>query len=131
MNRSTSQTLDPADIAELRKALLRERQAFAEHYREEVREARNLRDESLEEPADLASMEIDRNLLLAFSTADRERVEEIEAALRRLNEGTYGLCEKDGEPIPLRRLREVPWARFCAAHQEQFEDEQLELSGLS
>lgn len=130
MNRSTSQTFDPAHVAELRKTLLRERQAFAEHYREEVQEARDLRDESMEEPADLASMEIDRNLLLAFSKADRERVEEIEAALRRLDKGTYGLCEKDGRPIPLERLREVPWARCCAIHQEQLE-EQLELSGLS
>lgn len=130
MNRSMSQTLDPADIAELRKALLRERQTFAERYREEVHEARDLRDESLEEPADLASMEVDRNLLLAFSKADRERVEEIEAALHRVDEGTYGLCEKDGRPIPVERLREVPWARCCAVHQEQLE-EHLELSGLS
>ncbi len=134
MNRSTSQPmsrLDPAEAAELRKALLQERQLFSDRYREEVDEARDLRDESIEEPADLASMEIDRNLLLAFSEADRERVEEIEAALRRMDAGTYGLCEKEGEPIPLERLRQVPWARCCAKHQAQVEEGWLELSGLS
>lgn len=43
MNRSTSQTFDLADVAELRKTLLRERQAFAKRYREEAQEARDLR----------------------------------------------------------------------------------------
>lgn len=135
MNASKSQhpatLLSAAEAAELRKILLRERQALSERYREEVREARDLQDESMEEPGDLASMEVDRNLLLTFSEADRERVEEIEAALRRMDQGTYGVCEKDGEPIPLKRLREVPWARCCAAHQTQVEEGQLELSGLS
>ncbi len=135
MNRSKPQhpatVVSPAEAVELRKVLVREREAVAEQYLEEVREARGLRDENVEDPVGLASMDIDRDLLLTFGQADRAMVEEIEEALRRLEQGTYGLCQQDGEPIPLDRLREVPWSRYCAAHQKQLEEGLLELSGLS
>jgi len=38
---------------------------------------------------------------------------ELEAAARRLERGTFGICEGCGEPISERRLDAVPWARFC------------------
>lgn len=135
MNRSKPQhpatVVSPVEAAELRKVLLRERESVAEQYLEEVREARELGDEDSDEPADLASMDIDRDLLLTFGEADREKVEEIEEALRRMEQGVYGRCMKEGEPIPLERLREVPWARYCAEHQMQLEEGLLDLSGLS
>jgi DnaK suppressor protein len=42
---------------------------------------------------------------------------EVRAALRRIDDGTYGLCEMDGAPIPAARLKAVPWARCCIEHQ--------------
>lgn len=52
---------------------------------------------------------------LAFATLEQgERtLAEVEAALRRMDHGTYGVCEGCGEPIPDARLRALPWARFC------------------
>ncbi len=47
-------------------------------------------------------------------TARRE-LEEIDAALRRLAEGRYGLCEACGGPMGLQRLRAIPEARYCLA----------------
>lgn len=123
--------VNPAEAAELRKVLLRERETVAEHYLEEVREARELHDEDSDDPADLASMDIDRDLLLTFGEADREKVEAIEEALKRMEQGVYGRCLLEGEPIPLERLREVPWARYCAEHQRQLEEGLLDLTGLS
>jgi RNA polymerase-binding transcription factor len=40
-------------------------------------------------------------------------LEEIEGALRRLDEGTYGTCDACGRPIPEERLEAVPWAKLC------------------
>lgn len=135
MNRSKPQhpasVVSPAEAAELRKILLRERQAVAEQYRAEIREARELRDDNVEDAAGLASTDIDRDLLLTFSEADREKIEEIEDALQRMAKGTYGLCLEEGEPIPLERLREIPWARYCAEHQQQLEEGLLNLAGVS
>ena len=42
-----------------------------------------------------------------------QTVEEVDAALQRLNDGTYGRCERCGEPINVQRLRAIPWARTC------------------
>jgi len=46
---------------------------------------------------------------------------EVDAALRRLQQGTYGICERTGMPIPLERLRALPWTRFTREAAEQME----------
>jgi RNA polymerase-binding transcription factor len=52
---------------------------------------------------------------LAFATLEQGQrtLSEVEAALNRMDRGTYGVCEGCGEPIPEARLRALPWARFC------------------
>ena len=58
---------------------------------------------------------------LAVDTIQREQqlLGEVEAALGRLREGLYGVCEGCGEQIPERRLHALPWARFCLACAER------------
>lgn len=46
---------------------------------------------------------------------------EVQAAQRRMRDGSYGLCETCEEPIPFERLRVRPAARFCLVHEEQWE----------
>jgi RNA polymerase-binding transcription factor DksA len=48
---------------------------------------------------------------------------DVEHALRRLDEGTYGTCEIDGKPIPEDRLEAMPAARLCLEHQAEAERE--------
>ena len=52
---------------------------------------------------------------LAIDTLEREEqlLREIDAALRRLEQGRFGACELCGEEIPERRLRALPWTRLC------------------
>ncbi len=45
----------------------------------------------------------------------REQLNEVEAAIDRLGDGTYGLCERCGQPIPPARLEAMPTARLCIA----------------
>lgn len=66
---------------------------------------------------DLAN-EMERNLLV--QTLDREREQTLDA-LRRVEEGTYGLCAVDGEPIEEARLQARPAAVLCLRHQEEAE----------
>ncbi len=47
------------------------------------------------------------------SELTRRELEEIEAALRRIDEGSYGRCEACGGPMGLQRIRAIPEARFC------------------
>ena len=71
--------------------------------------------------ADRASAETDRALELRARDRQRKLIAKIEAALRRLEEGTYGYCEVTGEPISVRRLDARPIATLSLEAQEMHE----------
>jgi RNA polymerase-binding transcription factor DksA len=50
---------------------------------------------------------------------------EIESALKRIEDGTYGKCVVDGEPIPEKRLESIPWAARCVKHESELEQHNL------
>jgi RNA polymerase-binding protein DksA len=52
---------------------------------------------------------------LGLMDSERKLIGEIDAALGRIDNGTYGSCEGNGEPIPRQRLKAIPWARYCVA----------------
>ena len=70
---------------------------------------------------DRASHESDRNLELRTRDRQRKLISKIEAALRRIDDGTYGFCEDTGEPIALRRLDARPIATLSNEAQERHE----------
>ncbi|MFN0131126.1 MAG: TraR/DksA C4-type zinc finger protein [Phycisphaerales bacterium] len=53
-----------------------------------------------------------QSLSLDLAAADRRLIKEIDDALRRIEDGTYGVCELTGKPIRAERLEELPWARY-------------------
>ena len=70
---------------------------------------------------DRASEESDRRLELRTRDRQRKLIGKIDAALRRIDEGTYGYCEVTGEPIGLRRLDARPIATLSIEAQEMHE----------
>ncbi|HEY2931985.1 MAG TPA: TraR/DksA family transcriptional regulator [Acidobacteriota bacterium] len=88
------------------------------------------RDENLwSETADSGDMALSsytKEFLYKLSDVERAQFVAIEAALRRIDDGTYGKCEDCGEEIPAKRLEAVPWAPRCTACQEVFEQQQEE-----
>jgi RNA polymerase-binding transcription factor DksA len=58
----------------------------------------------------------------SVSELTRRELDEIEAALRRIDEGSYGSCEACGGPMGLQRLRAIPEARFCLSCSGQREE---------
>ena len=92
-----------------------------------LREARetlgNLQEDSANHPdiADRASSETDRAIELRARDRQRKRISKIDAALRRLVEGTYGYCEETGEPLSLKRLDARPIATLSIEAQERHE----------
>jgi len=71
--------------------------------------------------ADRASSESDRTLELRTRDRQRKLISKIDAALRRMDEGTYGYCEDSGEPIGVARLIARPVATLSLEAQEQHE----------
>lgn len=63
--------------------------------------------------ADVAADAIDRTLLTALGTQDANRLQQIDNALDRINQNTYGRCLKCGKEIPQERLEVLPYALMC------------------
>jgi RNA polymerase-binding transcription factor DksA len=71
--------------------------------------------------ADSATDEFDHELALSQLSAEQDELYEIEAAMRRIAEGTYGVCEQTGKRIPIARLKAVPWTRFSKEAEARLE----------
>jgi DnaK suppressor protein len=92
-----------------------------------LKEARDtlqhLQDENQNHPdlADRASSETDRAIELRARDRQRKLIAKIEAAIQRIDDGTYGYCEETGEPISLKRLEARPIATLSIEAQERHE----------
>jgi DnaK suppressor protein len=67
---------------------------------------------------DQAQITHDEFVSLRLNRLDYLQLRMIEAALDRLNSGDYGICLACEEPIPAKRLKALPWARYCVGCQE-------------
>ena len=77
---------------------------------------------------DRASDEIDRTFELRTRDRERKLINKIEAALKRIEDGTYGYCEETGEPISLKRLQARPVATLILDAQENHEKAEKRLN---
>ena len=110
------------NVEEFRKLLLAERDRLENTIRRErsgaVEEMKDVTDNELApqytfDPADdedAAAATYDVERYQAFEANERQLLEQVNAALARIDDGTYGLDEVTGEPIPIARLRAIPWA---------------------
>jgi DnaK suppressor protein len=83
----------------------------------------HLQDENQNHPdiADRASSETDRAIELRARDRQRKLIAKIDAAIGRIDDGTYGYCEETGEPISLKRLEARPIATLSIEAQERHE----------
>ncbi len=98
--------------------------AWKEDILKEARDTlQHLQDENQNHPdiADRASSETDRAIELRARDRQRKLIAKIEAAIARIDDGTYGFCEETGEPISLKRLEARPIATLSVEAQERHE----------
>jgi len=100
-----------------------------------LKSIRNIEDESRaegnrERSSDLSSYaesgtdNFELETALNIASSESERLAEIDDALQRIKDGTYGICEGSGKPIPKKRLEAFPAARYCVEYQEELEKQQ-------
>ena len=117
------------DTGHFRQALLDERQRVedaVEYLQKET--AGSIEDETEEitggsdnHPADSASPTLDREIDYSLEDNSEQVLQEIDRALGRIDDGTYGTCEVCGREIPAERLEARPWASLCIDHQREAE----------
>jgi RNA polymerase-binding protein DksA len=71
--------------------------------------------------ADLGTDNYEQEFALGLMDSERKLLEEIDAALQRIEEKTYGICEGTGKPITKARLKAQPWARYCVEYARMLE----------
>ena len=107
----------PEFLEEMRRKLLKERAKYLHSAEEYQAEAESLL--ATREPGDVqfdeeggegTTVAVERERDLALSSQARHTVSQIDAALERIDNGTYGFCITSGAPIPKARLRAIPWA---------------------
>jgi DnaK suppressor protein len=113
LKRIKSRNLTPKRLEQQRKKLLELRAAL-------VKRIQCLTGEAHEEipiyslhMGDAATDSFDRDLALGLASFGQAALYEVDAALKRIEDGSYGICELTGKPIPLARLVAIPWARYC------------------
>ena len=112
--------MNPLQLEYFRQKLLRWRSELLEESSETLI---HLKEESLSEPdiTDRATLETERSLELRTRDRERKLIAKIDAALERIQDGTYGYCEETDEPIGLRRLEARPIATLSIEAQERHE----------
>ena len=112
--------LNPMQLEYFRQKLLRWR---AELLVESNDTLQHLKEESLLKPdlTDRASLETDTAIELRTRDRERKLISKIDAALQRIEDGSYGYCEDTDEPIGVKRLEARPIATLCLEAQERHE----------
>lgn len=120
--------MDDVSLAALKTSLL----ADLERLEAEIREIELSERESISEAsgenayrdhmADQGSATFERELDMTFEEGSRMHLQEVRAALERIQSGAYGTCERCGESIPVERLEAVPTAKLCVACKKKEEE---------
>jgi DnaK suppressor protein len=86
-------------------------------------------DDSTKDLGDQATTAYTREFLFELSSGDRRLLRDVLSALRKLDEGGFGECERCGEEIAEKRLEALPFARYCIDCQRRVEHEEKAAAG--
>ena len=119
--------LSSADLKALRAALEAKRAELQREVSTDISEGTHSEQfAEVRDSAERAERTEEEEELLDLADQETTRLSEINRALGKMDKGTYGLSEQSGLPIPLERLRAVPWARFIAEEEAEIEQRRRE-----
>jgi DnaK suppressor protein len=113
--------MQPERLAHFKEILIGQLREHAQHISDDQAAALELSDDGVKDSMDLSVMDVSKELALRLGDRESQMVADIDQALLRIKEGTYGVCIRCGKPIDERRLEAVPTARYDANCQAQLE----------
>jgi RNA polymerase-binding transcription factor len=120
VNVTNAAGLDPKQLETLKQKLYTLRAELGARHSGELRARAGLASE-VEDEGDAAVRANNEDTLVTLAEADHYRLAEIDHALAKFDDGSYGIDEDTEEPIGFARLAVVPWARYAADTQERLE----------
>lgn len=113
--------MEAAKLEHFKKLLLAELPGRARHVSEEQAAALDAASDDAKGSADLAMRDVTEEMALKLGDQESQMVADIDQALLRIEEGSYGVCARCGRPIDERRLEAMPAARYDAECQAAIE----------
>ena len=105
--------LDKKTLQRLKKILLKEREEIIGGVKQIYESSKEIGQDGIQDIGDEAANIYNKQILLSLNENERIRLQEVDEALDRLANGTYGICEECGGPIGLKRLEVRPVAKYC------------------
>ncbi|WP_457640994.1 TraR/DksA family transcriptional regulator [Persephonella sp.] len=100
------------DLEKIREELLQKRAEILESLSNNNSEDLNEKT-GVDDAADIVASELSRETIYKLSQAEKETLFLIDIALKKIENGTYGVCEECGATIGEKRLQAIPWVRLC------------------
>ena len=113
--------MQPEKLAHFKKILIDSLQGHTDHVRDDQAAALELSDDGVKDTVDLSLMDVNKELALQLGERESQMIADIDQALLRIQEGSYGVCARCGKLIDERRLEAMPTARYDAACQAAIE----------
>lgn len=109
--------MDAEKLKHFKTLLLNQLRQFTEQIRTDQATALELYDDGVKDSVDLSVQDLNKEIALRLGERSSQVVADIDQALLRIKEGSYGACARCGKPIDERRLEAIPTARYDAACQ--------------
>jgi DnaK suppressor protein len=105
--------VDKRTLSRFKKILLKERDDIIGEVKQISESSKEMGQDGIQDIGDEAANIYNKQILLSLSENERVRLQEVDEALDRIANGTYGTCEECGGPISLKRLEVRPVAKYC------------------
>ena len=112
-----------------RKKLVEKQRQLVEEVGKSALYGKGQEDDSIKDLGDQATTAYNREFLFELGNGDRRLLKEVTAALQKIQDGSFGACERCGEAISDKRLEALPFARYCIACQRATEEEERMATG--
>ena len=119
MKQANKETLTAAELKEIKQHLLAQKEEAAARLKD--KKNLDMPEAEVGDPIDDASRSLDKEILFELSGNAHNTIEQIEAALRKIDKAIYGTCEYCRQPIPKKRRKALPFARYCVNCQHSTE----------
>jgi DnaK suppressor protein len=116
-------------LANFKKRLLEKQRQLVDEVGKSALYGKDQEDDSIKDLGDQANTAYTREFFFELGNGDRRLLREVVAALAKIDDGSFGSCERCGEPIAEKRLDAVPFARYCITCQRLAEEEERMATG--
>jgi DnaK suppressor protein len=115
------------DVESFKRKLLEMRRDLLGQVERKKLYSKEVGEDGIPDSGDVAAYSYSKEVLMGLGENERTKLRLVEEALTKIDEGTYGVCERCEEAIPVKRLELLPFTRYCVQCQSELEKESATL----